>query len=100
VVDGNIFDTILPTQRDGLSYYKNVMDVFSTELGIQLSFVKTSEFRRGVFEPPSPRYATDSMNEVRINIHTPYVVMRNGMECSWQHFWTKTGIIVFKINNV
>jgi hypothetical protein len=24
VVDGNIFDTILPTQRDGLSYYKNV----------------------------------------------------------------------------
>jgi hypothetical protein len=25
VVDGNIFDTILPTQRDGLSYYINGM---------------------------------------------------------------------------
>jgi hypothetical protein len=39
------------------------MDVFSTELGIQLSFVKTSEFRGGGdgFEPPPtppPQYAT------------------------------------------
>jgi hypothetical protein len=33
------------------------MGVFSTELGIQLSFVKTSEFRWGV---KPPRYATDS----------------------------------------
>jgi hypothetical protein len=33
---------------------------FSTELGIRLSFVKTSEFRGwGWFEPPNPlRYAT------------------------------------------
>jgi hypothetical protein len=38
------------------------MDVFSTELGIRLSFVKTSEFRgRGCFNPPPPRYATDYM---------------------------------------
>jgi hypothetical protein len=28
------------------------MDVFSTELGIRLGFVKTSEFRGG--EPPAP----------------------------------------------
>jgi hypothetical protein len=34
------------------SYYV-VMDVFSTELGIRLSFVKTSEFRGGS-EPPNP----------------------------------------------
>ena len=37
------------------------MDVFSTELGIRLSFVKTSEFQGG-FEhpkpPPLPWYAT------------------------------------------
>jgi hypothetical protein len=33
------------------------MDVYSTELGIRLSFGKTSEFREG-FEPPPPRYAT------------------------------------------
>jgi hypothetical protein len=31
------------------------MDVFSTELGIRLSFVKTSEFREeGVFGPHKP----------------------------------------------
>jgi hypothetical protein len=36
------------------------MDVFSTELGIRLSFVKTSEFRGGGGDPPNPpRYATD-----------------------------------------
>jgi hypothetical protein len=36
------------------------MDVFSTELGIRLRFVNTSEF--GVLNPPTPtpsRYATD-----------------------------------------
>jgi hypothetical protein len=37
------------------------MDVFSTEQGVRLSFVKISEFRGG-FEPPKPpppsRYAT------------------------------------------
>jgi hypothetical protein len=31
-----------------------VTDVFSTELGIRLSFVKTSEFRGGAFETPKP----------------------------------------------
>jgi hypothetical protein len=37
------------------------MDVFSTELEIWLSFVKTLEFwRGGGFEPPNPpRYATE-----------------------------------------
>jgi hypothetical protein len=32
------------------------MNVFSTELGIQLSFVKTLEFRvgGGMFKPPNP----------------------------------------------
>jgi hypothetical protein len=38
------------------------MDVFSTELGILLSFVKTSEFRGsgggGLKAPPHPRYGT------------------------------------------
>jgi hypothetical protein len=36
------------------------MDVFSTELGIRLSFAKTSEFRVQGVEPPKPppRYAT------------------------------------------
>jgi hypothetical protein len=41
------------------------MDVFSTELGIRLSFVKTSEFRGGGFEPPQPpplRYATEVLH--------------------------------------
>jgi hypothetical protein len=37
------------------------MDVFSTELGIRLSFVKTLEFQRegGRFEPPPPPYTTE-----------------------------------------
>jgi hypothetical protein len=36
-----------------------VTDVFSTELGIRLSFVKTSEFRGGGwFEPPKPPLGT------------------------------------------
>jgi hypothetical protein len=30
------------------------MDIFSTELGIRFSFVKTSEFQEGV-EPPPPQ---------------------------------------------
>jgi hypothetical protein len=35
------------------------MDVYTTELGIRLSCVKTSEFREGGVEPPiPPRYAT------------------------------------------
>jgi hypothetical protein len=34
-----------------------VTDVFSTEQGIRLSFVKTSEFRGG-FEPPKPPLGT------------------------------------------
>jgi hypothetical protein len=35
------------------------MYLFSMELGIRLSFVKTSEFRGGVVKPPNPpRYAT------------------------------------------
>jgi len=34
------------------------MDVFSTELGIWLSFVKTSEFRGGVNTTHPPWYAT------------------------------------------
>jgi hypothetical protein len=33
--------------------HSTVMDVFSMELGIRLSFVKTSEFWGG-FEPPKP----------------------------------------------
>jgi hypothetical protein len=34
------------------------MDVYSTELGIWLSFVKTSEFLEGGFNcPPPPRFA-------------------------------------------
>jgi hypothetical protein len=38
------------------------MDVFSTELGIRLSFVKTSEFRGGGggLSTPPPWYATDA----------------------------------------
>jgi hypothetical protein len=38
------------------------MDVFSTELGIRLSFVKTSEIWGGGLNPPkpSPRYATNN----------------------------------------
>jgi hypothetical protein len=39
------------------------MDVFSTELEIRLTFVKTSEFRWGRGEclnpPKNPRYATE-----------------------------------------
>jgi hypothetical protein len=31
-----------------------VTDVFSTELGLWLSFVKTSEFRRGDLNPQTP----------------------------------------------
>jgi hypothetical protein len=39
------------------------MDVFSTELRIRLSFVKTSEFR--VVEPPNPtRYATATQHPI------------------------------------
>jgi hypothetical protein len=37
------------------------MDVFSTELGIRLSFVKTSEFQGGLgvgFEHPNPALGT------------------------------------------
>jgi hypothetical protein len=30
------------------------MDVFSTELGIWLSFIKTLDFRVGVLNPPPP----------------------------------------------
>jgi hypothetical protein len=43
----------------GSAQFANVTDVFSTELEIRISFVKTSEFRgRGEeFEPPN-RYAT------------------------------------------
>ena len=32
------------------------MDVFSTELGIRLSFVKTSEFRGWSLNPPTPLF--------------------------------------------
>jgi hypothetical protein len=36
------------------------MDAFSTELEIQLNFVKTSEFWAGVKHPlPPPRYTTE-----------------------------------------
>jgi hypothetical protein len=35
-----------------------VTDVYSTELGIRLSFVKTFEFGGGVNTTPPPRYAT------------------------------------------
>jgi hypothetical protein len=39
------------------------MDIFSTELEIRLSFVKTSEFREGGLNPPPqpPRYANASL---------------------------------------
>jgi hypothetical protein len=36
------------------------MDVFFTELGIQLSFVKTSEFRAGFEPPPKPHLPHDT----------------------------------------
>jgi hypothetical protein len=39
------------------------------ELGIRLSFVKTSEFREGGFNPPNPpRYATAIEEYVRLCI--------------------------------
>jgi hypothetical protein len=52
-----------------------VTDVFSTELGIRLSFVKTSEFRgggRGRFEPlkpPPPRYANGWLSRCGVVHH-------------------------------
>jgi hypothetical protein len=43
-----------------------VTDVFSTELGIRLSFVKTSEFQGGGgLNAPPPRYATDGQEDSR-----------------------------------
>jgi hypothetical protein len=42
-----------------------VTDVFSTELGIRLSFVKTSEFRGGGgFEPPKNPLGTPLYSKV------------------------------------
>jgi hypothetical protein len=55
------------------SYYV-VADVFSTDLGIRLSFVNTSEFRGGVgFElpKPPPRYAT-AQTAIRCVSEVPY----------------------------
>jgi hypothetical protein len=48
------------------------MDVFSTELGIQLNFIKTSEFRGGGGLTP-PRYATGSSNQL------PHLVSKQQM---------------------
>jgi hypothetical protein len=53
--------------------YRDVMDVFSTELGIRLSFVKTSEFRGGGWTPQLP-------------LGTPLSV-----PCSYQDRWSCLG---------
>jgi hypothetical protein len=54
------------------------MDVYSTELGIRLSFVKTSKFRGGI-NPLPPRYATVAV-EVWNHAATPNFDQRNSSE--------------------
>jgi hypothetical protein len=50
------------------------MDVYSTELGIRLSFVKTSEFRGGNPLPPPPVcHCLGGL--VEVNIMTVYVAI-------------------------
>jgi hypothetical protein len=55
-------------------YSDKVTDVFSTELGIQLSFVKTLEFR-GV--QTHPRYATDILPTKDIKYVNRYYLANN-----------------------
>jgi hypothetical protein len=50
------------------------MDVYSTELGIRLSFVKTSEFRGGGgLNPNPPRYATAGAHPASYTMGTRYL---------------------------
>jgi hypothetical protein len=58
------------------------MDVFSTELGIQLSFVKTSEFRGGGLKPP-PRYATEWQRIYKMAIKLWCMTSNNKLNVAW-----------------
>jgi hypothetical protein len=77
------------------SYYV-VKDVFSMELRIWPSFVKTAEFRGGGFEPPKfpPRYAT------ALQQHFAYVVrwnsqgVANGCQWSWEAKMRKGRVVL------
>jgi hypothetical protein len=57
------------------------MDVFSTELVIRLSFIKTSEFRGGLITPNTspPRYAT-VINEGGKRVTFRWIVRRSSRE--------------------
>jgi hypothetical protein len=53
------------------------MDVFSTELGIRLSFVKTSEFGGGLSRPTHPpRYDTVVSTSVDMLVYTVIRLLR------------------------
>jgi hypothetical protein len=64
------------------------MDVFSTELGIRLSFVKTSEFRGGVWtHTNTPRYATAPTPLITSKCELLWCDLSFCFMCSWELVW-------------